>query len=80
MCYARFNREQQFVILVNNDEAERSKELNILAAGVPEEAVMSRLIVTTEKGYSLMPETYYADKGIIHVTLQGKSAVILERV
>ncbi len=80
LCYARFNRKQQFVILVNNDDVERSKELNILAAGVPEEAVMSRLIVTTEKGYSLMPETYYADKGIIHVTLQGKSAVILERV
>lgn len=80
LCYARFNREQQFVIIVNNDDKERTKELNILGAGVPQNATMRQLIVTTEKGYSLMPQYYHAAQGVISVTMQKKTAVILERI
>ena len=80
LCYARFNRKQQFVIVVNNDDTERSKQLFVTGAGVPEEGMMRRVIVTTENGYSLMPQYYPIKQGNMFVSLQKKSAVILERI
>lgn len=80
LCYARFNRSQQFVIIVNNDDAERTKKLNLLGAGVPFRCVMRQIIVTTPNGYSLMPQDYEVNQGVMTVTMQKKTAVILERM
>ena len=80
LCYARFNRNQQFVMIINNDDKERTKELNILGAGVDLNATLRQIIITTESGYSLMPKYYHARQGVISVTMQKKSAVILERI
>lgn len=80
LCYARFNRKQQFIIIVNNDDAEKTTQLRVVGAGVPEEGMMRRVIVTTENGYSLMPQYYPIKKGNIFVSMQKKSAVILERI
>lgn len=80
LCYARFTRRQQFIIVVNNDDRERSKELPVTAAGIPLEAKLRRLIVTTENGYSLMPEDYVVSRGKVYITMQSKSAVIMCRM
>lgn len=80
LCYARFNRQQQFVIIVNNDDRERRAQLRVVSAGIPQEGTMRRMIVTTENGYSLMPQYYAVKQGKIFVSLQKKSAVILERI
>ncbi|MCI9416843.1 MAG: alpha-glycosidase [Eubacterium sp.] len=80
LCYTRFNRKQQFVIIVNHDDKERKKEISLLRAGIPLSAVMRRLIVTTESGYSLMPRYYNVSRGVVSITMQKKSAVILERI
>ncbi len=78
LCYARFNRKQQFVVIVNNDDRERSKILNILGGGIPLDAKLRQIFTTTPRGYSLMPRDYQAEQGKIRVTLQEKTAVILE--
>lgn len=80
LCYARFNRKQQFVIVVNHDDTERSLQLSVGAAGMPEEGMMRRMIVTTENGYSLMPQYYPVKQGKIFIAMQKKTAVILERI
>lgn len=80
LCYARFNRNQQFVMIVNNDDRERSKVLDVSGAGIPAFATLRQIIVTTENGYSLMPQDYSVAEGMISVALQKKSAVILERI
>lgn len=80
LCYARFNRKQQFVIIVNNDDQERSKKLSVLSAGISRFSALRQLIVTTENGYSLMPAYYTLDQGELSITMQRKSAVILERI
>lgn len=80
LCYARFNRNQQFVMIVNNDDRERSKVLDVSGAGIPAFATLRQIIVTTENGYSLMPQDYSVAEGTISVVLQKKSAVILERI
>lgn len=78
LCYGRFNRKQQFIVIVNNDSAERKLELPVYPAGVPGNAVLKRLMITTELGYSLMPERYEVKDGQVQITMQKYSAVILE--
>ena len=80
LCYARFTREQQFVIIVNSDDGERKMELSVTAAGIPLTAGLRCLIMTTGKGYSLMPEEYAVNRGIAAITMQGHTAVILKRI
>lgn len=80
LCYTRFDRRKQFVIIVNNDEGEREAALSVLRAGIPRSAAMRRVIVTTENGYSIMPRYYNVSGGTLSITMQKKSAVILERI
>lgn len=80
LCYARFQRNQQFVIVINHDDAERTKQISVIGAGIPQECTLRRMIVTTENGYSLMPQYYTVKQGSVTITLQKKSAVILERM
>ena len=77
LCYARFNRSQQFVVLLNNGGTERSIELEVWPAGIPREAVLERIMITNEAGYSLMPRRYELKDGVLSIELQKQSAVIL---
>ncbi len=79
LCYSRFNCKQQFVIIINNDNQERKTELSVVRAGIPHSAVLRQIFVTTESGYSLMPIRYSVEWGKLSITMQKKSAMILER-
>lgn len=80
LCYARFTIDQQFVILINHDDRERDLEVFTVKAGIPRTATLCQVFVTTENGYSLMPIRHRVEKGRLSITMQKKSAVILERV
>ena len=77
LCYARFNRREQFVVLVNNKEQERDVELEVWQCGIPKKAVLERVIISNETGYSLMPKQYEVADGVLKISLQKYSAVIL---
>ena len=79
LCYSRFNCKQQFVIIINNDNQERKTELSVIRAGIPHSSVLRQIFVTTESGYSLMPIRYSVEQGKLSITMQKKSAMILER-
>ena len=70
LCFARFNRKQQFVIIVNNDDNERSKELYVVGAGIPANGRLRQVLVTTSQGYSLMPKDYRAEHGKLKIKWQ----------
>ena len=77
LCYARFNRREQFVVLVNNKEQERDVELEVWQCGIPKKTVLERVIISNETGYSLMPKQYEVADGVLKISLQKYSAVIL---
>lgn len=76
LCYGRFNREQQLVILVNNAETERRVNLPVWPVGLPENGELEQLLRTEEDGYSVTPVTCAIKDGKIDVTLSKHSAVI----
>ncbi len=78
LCYARFNRKEQFVVLVNNDEEAKDVDLSVWEAGIPVNTRMKRLMYTDEEGYSVSPEYYPVEEGRLQIHLPKHSSVVLQ--
>lgn len=80
LCYGRFNRQQSFVVLVNNDEVSRKIDLSVWAVGVPRYGKLKQVMFTNEDGYSTNPVEYTLNNGRLDITLPKTSAVVLESI
>lgn len=78
IAYARFNKEEQMLIMVNNNYHEITKELTVWEYGVPREAVMERLMLTHADGYTTEKEMYQVSAGKIQVSLPPTSVILLK--
>ena len=78
LAYARFNRKEHFVILINNNHYEMEKTVTVWEAGTPKEGTMVQLISTFENDYSTEPVEYPIHAGKIKITLPKTSAVVLK--
>ena len=77
LCYARFNRREQLVILVNNDKNSRDIDLTVWPAEIPVNAQLEQLIFTNETGYSVVPVVYTVEEGRLKMMLPKHSSVVL---
>jgi alpha-glucosidase len=80
LCYGRFNREQTFIIIVNNDTVMRHIDLSVWAVGVSKNGRLRQIMFTNEIGYSMNPVEYQADNGRLDITLPKTSAVLLQHL
>ena len=80
LAYARFHKNGQSVILINNNDHEITKTVTVWEAGVPREGKMVSLIQTTQPGYSLEATEYSVHAGKIEITLPPFSGTILKAV
>ncbi len=76
--YGRFNRQEQSLILVNNNQHEVTKEITVWHIGTPKEGVMKRLMLTTAEGFTAEKTDYPIIKGKVKVTLPPTSAIVLK--
>ncbi len=79
ICYTRFNRREQFVIILNNDTVSRSLDLSLYPAGIPKECEMEQVMYTTGRTYSTVPVHYEVSQWRLQMSLPGKSALVLKR-
>lgn len=77
LCYARFNRRQQFIVVVNNAYEAREVELEVWPAGIYGDCELERIMITTETGYSTVNKKYQVEKGILKIYIQKLSAILL---
>ncbi len=80
LAYARFNREEQFVVLVNNDERPRRVKQSVWAAGLPQNCEMDRLMLTSDEGYSSTPIRYPVKEGKLEMLLPAHGAALFKRL
>ena len=80
LCYTRFNREQQFIIVINNDGYTRNVEVGVCGAGVPKACKLTQIMYSTEENYSMAPVTYQVEGSYLSLTLPKYSAVILRHL
>ena len=76
--YARFNKKEQSIVLVNNNNHEITKEMSVWLLGMPKMGVMKQLIITTADGYSTESKEHPIVNGRLTVTLPPTSAIILK--
>ena len=78
LAYARFNKEGQCVILINNNDHELTNTVTVWEAGIPRKGNMISLIQTDENGYTLDQKEYEIVSGKITITLPKTSGTILK--
>ncbi|MCM1086618.1 MAG: glycoside hydrolase family 13 protein [Muribaculaceae bacterium] len=78
--YGRFTRNQQSLVLINNNDYEITKELSVWYLGTPKECILKRLILTTADGFTTETKEYPVIAGKVQITLPPTSAIILQHI
>ncbi len=77
IAYGRFNKKEQSVVIINNNDYEVTKEICVWQIGVPKNCKMKRLMLTSSLGFTTETEEYEVASGKITVKLPPTSAIVL---
>lgn len=77
ICYGRFTDRQAVVVILNNDYEEHELNIHVRRIGVPDKALMKRIILTGEEGYDMGIREYQVNNNVLKITVPKISAVIL---
>ncbi len=78
LAYGRFHEKGQCAILINNNDYQITKELNIWELGIPKKGKIKTIFQSDESGYRLQGQEYELYAGKITVELPKTSATILK--
>jgi len=78
LAYARFTRENQCLILINNEDHPVEKAVSVWQIGTEKYGSMEILMQTGEDGYTMFGAHLEVTLGKIHITLPKFSATILK--
>ncbi len=77
IAYGRFNMTAACITVVNNNDFEVTKEIEIWPLGIPRDAKLKTLIVSDNSGYWLSNNEVLSKNGVITVTLSARSASLI---
>ncbi|MDY4693562.1 MAG: glycoside hydrolase family 13 protein [Blautia sp.] len=79
LSYARFSRDEQIVVILNNSQEERQAEIKLWHCGISrmEDAVLRRILVSDKEGFTEEPCEYTAAAGILRVSVPAYGVMIL---
>ena len=76
IAFGRFSDSSRTLTVVNNNDHEVTKKLEVWSMGIPKEAVVTRVLLTDENGFSTESVEYKVEGGRLEVTLPKTSAAI----
>lgn len=77
LSYGRFDEEEQFVVLINNDQYAQKVDLAVWPLGIPEDGQLRQVMYVTETSHSIVPVRYQIEAGRLQMSLPRQSAVVL---
>ena len=80
LSYGRFSEEEQMIIVVNNAAEEREVTIQVWETGIPMDAVMERLLLTLENGFSTEEKLYEVKQGELCMKVPPVCSMILRRI
>lgn len=80
ISYGRFNEEDHVVIAVNNSEVEKCVELAVWRIGIQDHMMLASLITTNSQGFSLNATIYHSINGMLSLTIQPFSAIVIKNI
>ena len=78
LAYARFEGDEQIVVIVNNSKELKEVTVPVWLCGVPRKSRMRRLIYTYEEGYTTAYDEYIVEEGEIVINMGRHSATVLK--
>ena len=78
--FARFNQEEQIVVIINNRSELAEVTVPVWRAEVPVKGRMKRLMYSYEEGYTTAYEEYLVQDGEVVVNMGAYSALIIETI
>lgn len=78
LAYGRFTAESACLILLNRNPYSVTDEYDVRPLGIPEDAVMRQLIMSTPAGYHTAAEERYVKVGFLTVTLSMNTGMIFK--
>ncbi len=80
LSYGRFSEEEQIIVAVNNAKEEIEVNIQAWELGIPREAVMERLLLTLENGFSTEEALYEVKKGVLYLKVPPVCSMVLRRI
>lgn len=80
ISFARFTREEQTVVLINNNDHEVEITFTLWEAGIDREGILRRLMLTDDTGFTTKAEEYIIHGGFTTIKLPKTSAMVLKSV
>lgn len=77
IAYGRFDRNEQILVIINNNNTEVHKNLTVWEIGTTRSGVMKTVFSTDKNGYNMVGEQYNLKCGILDITVPPESATIL---
>ena len=80
VSYARFNMQEQVVVVINSGGDFMEVSVQVWRAGVPNNCTMMQLMTTYEKGHSIMPIARAVEGGRLKLDMKPYTAVVLQHL
>ena len=77
LVYGRFDRNEQFLILINNNDHEIFRNLTVWEIGTTRSGIMKTVFRSDRNGYSLTGDEYKLSGGLLDIAIPPESATIL---
>lgn len=79
LSFGRFLADQQVVVVMNIGPSQMDVKVPVWLAEIPKESHLTQMMITNEKGYSIMPTEYPVSDGMLSLTLPPYTAMALRR-
>lgn len=79
LAYARFQEDEQVVVVLNNSKELKEVTVPVWIAEVPMKGRMERLVYTYEDGYTTEADEYIIDNGELVLNMGRHSAVVMRK-
>lgn len=76
ISYGRFDLEDQFLIILNNNDYEVTVTVPVWEIGIAFDYPMVRMFMTDETGFRVDAKVYYPEQGVLTLKLKSHSSLI----
>ena len=80
LAYARFQEDEQIIVILNNSKDLKELTVPVWFAGVPKQGRMERLMYTYEEGYTTEYDEFIVENGEIVINMGRHSAIVMKPI
>lgn len=78
ISYGRFDKQGAIVVAINNREQSYQTKISVWELGIPMNAVLTRIMLSTEEGFTVEEVPVNVEEGKVSLEMSKTSAIILK--